>query len=165
MRPINLEFEMLDTNTFKTYVKKTMGPVFIENGFEYSAQAKGYTWQKLSDDKSLKIGIGLFTDGRTRSNPEFRFTLFVDPEDIMDIRAFRHAGWPPKTIRKKMNIKVTLLQRIYASGYDAWIPIPPTLPDEYIMQEYANYLIQDLNSKIKKGRNWTKKTHKWEYDS
>lgn len=156
---------MLSAPELRKIVKSTMGPVFEKQGFKYKYEGKGSTWSKLVEGGTYEIGIGLFMDARNKLKPEFRFTLFVDPEDIRDIRAYSHSGWPPKKILKELDIKVSLIDRILGASYDAWIPFPKTdsLPQK-TLEEYAHHLIHDLYGKIEKGKRVTKKTHRWEYE-
>ncbi len=122
------------------------------------------TWIKTIENGDYRIGIGLFIDNRIKSKPEFRFNLYVDPEDTRDIRAYSHAGWPPKEVMKSLGISVTVFTKLASGGYDAWIPFPnvKTL-DGNVLQSYAKHLLDDLDRRIEKGKRWTKKTHRWEY--
>lgn len=141
-----------------------MGTVFEDRGFKYKYEGKGSTWIKPIDNGEYVIGIGLFIDTRQKSNPEFRITLFVDSEDIRDIRAYRYSGWPPKRIMEKMEIRPKLLDKLISFGYDAWIPFPENndiKPSVWV--EYAESLLHDLYKKVPVGKRWVKKTHRWTY--
>jgi len=139
-----------------------MGPVFEAKGFEYSKDPKDMRWLKIADDRKTHIAIGFELDLRIIDNKLYTFTLYVDPYDIYDIRAYRHSGWPPKNIMKKLGIKPKFLDRYFwYSNYNAWIAFPSeNLEDQEAWEEYANYLISDLHKRIPKGIRWTKKTHK-----
>lgn len=156
---------MLDTKKFRKQVKDFMGPVFEKEGFKYKYEGSAPTWIKNIENGDYHIGIGLFIDSRVKTKPEYRLTLFVDMDDIRDIRAYSHSGWPPKSIEKRLGIKVSLINRVFSGGYDAWIPVPDdSLITPAILEEYAEYLVKDLYSKVEKGKKWVRKTHRWEYD-
>lgn len=156
--------QMVDKSIFRRQVKKYMEPVFLENGFRVNKQGRGSEWAKLIEDGEYCIGIGFFTYLRDKTKPAYRFQLLLDPEDVCDMRAYSHSGWPPATILKSLGIHVGLGDRLLSMGYDAWIPWPTNAePEPKVFQEYAEYLIKDLYSRIEKGKKWTTKTHRWEY--
>lgn len=155
---------MLDSKELRKQVKDHMGPIFESNGFKYKFEGKGNTWMKPIEGGEYFIGIGLFIDARLKEKPEFRFTLFFDNEDIRDIRAYRHSGWPPKRILEQLGIKVSLFSKLMGGSSDAWIPFPTkTNISNKTWEDYANHLMNELNEKIPKAKKWIKKTHQWEY--
>lgn len=155
---------MLEANDFRQIVKNTMGPVFETSGYEYNKKLKDMRWIKKTDDCEYQVGIGFFIDMKNPdpATREFRFTIFVDPKDIYDIRAYWHNGWPPKNVMKKLGIKPSVWERFISMGYDAWIPFPSqNYQDTNIWKEYAEYLMQDLDKKLPKAKREVKKTHRW----
>lgn len=154
--------QMLEAKDFKKLVKKYMGTVFEAEGFKYSKDSSDMRWIKKADDGKTYIAIGFEIDIRIIDNKLYTFTLYVDPYDIYDIRAYRHSGWPPKTIMKRLGIKPRFLDRhFWYSNYNAWIAFPSkNLDNPEAWEEYAQYLINDLYKKIPKGIIWTNKTHR-----
>lgn len=157
---------MLDAKELRLQIKQHMGTVFEKNGFKSKNNGKrSIIWEKMIDDGEFFVGIAFSMDTRDSHNPEFRMELRFDPEDIRDIRSYSYAGWPPKGIRKGLGIKVSILDRVLSGGYDAWIPFPRNLAaSPATWEDYARFLVEDLEKRIPTGKRVTKKTHRWEYD-
>jgi hypothetical protein len=143
----------IETQDLVNAVKKIMGPIFEASNLHFRKQSSTFLWSKLIGPNGEYTAAIVFE--KHRPSPEdkrYTFRIHVSDNDIFDVRAYRENYLPSKEVRKNLNIKYGILERL--SNYD-WYKYPDSLQgkEEYL-QMYANELILKLEEYIPKGIKW-----------